>query len=64
MACCFICGATFATKKSVNQYLKFVRPVYFKYIMPTKQYADIVIKNNYDSHLDEFADDFLLNMKL
>ncbi|MBT4184360.1 MAG: uridine kinase, partial [Deltaproteobacteria bacterium] len=37
---------------------------YFKYIMPLKQYADIVIKNNYDSHLDEFVDDYLLNMKL
>jgi len=48
----------------LNQYLKFVRPAYFKYIMPTKQYADIVIKNNYDSHLDEFVGDFLLNMKL
>jgi len=44
--------------------LKFVRPAYFKYIMPTKQYADIVIKNNYDSHLDEFVDDYLLNKKL
>jgi len=48
----------------LNQYLKFVRPAYFKYIMPTKQYADIVIKNNYDSHLDEFVGDFLLKMKL
>ena len=48
----------------LNQYLRFVRPAYFKYILPTKQYADIVIKNNYDSHLDEFVGDFLLNMKL
>ena len=48
----------------LNQYLKFVRPAYFQYIMPTKQYADIVIKNNYDSHLDEFVRVFLLNMKL
>ena len=28
------------------------------------KHADIVIKNNYDSHLDEFVGDFLLNMKL
>ena len=48
----------------LNQYLRFVRPAYFRHILPTKQYADIVIKNNYDSHLDEFVGDFLLNMKL
>ncbi|MBT5486651.1 MAG: uridine kinase, partial [Deltaproteobacteria bacterium] len=29
-----------------------------------KQYADTVIKNNYDSNLDEFVDDYLLNKKL
>ena len=48
----------------LKQYLKFVRPAYFEHIEPTKQYAKIIVKNNYDSPLDEFVDDFLLNKKL
>ena len=45
----------------LNQYLRFVRPAYFKHILPTKQYADIVIINNYDSHLNKYVDDYILN---
>ena len=43
----------------LNQYLKFVRPAYFKHIRPTKKYADLVVKNDYDSSLDLFVDEFL-----
>ena len=45
----------------LNQYLKFVRPAYFKNIMLTKKYADLVVNNDFDSSLDLFIDDFLLN---
>ena len=44
----------------LNQYLKFVRPAYFKHIRPTRKYADLVVNNDYDSSLDLFVDDFLL----
>ena len=49
---------------SLNQFLKFVRPVYFEYILPTKKHADLVVENNFQTRLDLFIDDFLLNNKL
>ena len=48
----------------LNQYLRFVRPAYFRHILPTKQYADIVVKNDYDSHLNKYVDDYLLKQNL
>jgi len=38
----------------IEQYLNYVRPMYVKYIEPTKKYADIVIQNenSFDAALD------------
>ena len=44
---------------SLNQYLKFVRPVFFETIRPTKQYANLVVENSYETRLDLFIDNFL-----
>ncbi|MEC9461472.1 MAG: hypothetical protein VYD14_09730 [SAR324 cluster bacterium] len=49
---------------SLNQYLKFVRPVFFEQIQPTKQYADIVVENSYETHLDLFVDNYLADNEL
>ena len=49
---------------SLNQFLKFVRPAYFEYILPAKVHADLVVENNLQTRLDLFIDDFLLNSKL
>ncbi|MBC8259994.1 MAG: uridine kinase [SAR324 cluster bacterium] len=48
----------------LNQYLKFVRPAFFKHIQPIKKFADLVVKNNYDSPLDLILDDILLENQL
>ncbi len=44
---------------SLHQFLRFVRPVFFEYIKPTKQYSDIVVENKVETRLDMFIDDFL-----
>jgi len=44
---------------SLNQYLKFVRPVFFELIKPTKKFADLVVDNSLDSQLDLFLDNYL-----
>jgi len=49
---------------SLNQYLKFVRPAYFKYILPTKKHSDLVVENDFQTRLDLFIDDFLQNNQL
>ena len=49
---------------SLNQFLKFVRPAYFEYILPAKKYADLVVENIFQTRLDLFIDDFLLNNQL
>ena len=49
---------------SLNQYLKFVRPVYFEQIQPTKQYADLVVENSYETRLDLFIDNYLTDNEL
>ena len=49
---------------SLNQYLKFVRPVFFEQIQPTKQYADLVVENSYETRLDLFIDNYLSYNKL
>ena len=49
---------------SLNQYLKFVRPVFFEQIQPTKQYADIVVENSYETRLDLFIDNYLADNEL
>ena len=49
---------------SLNQFLKFVRPSYFEYILPAKNYSDLVVKNNFQTRLDLFIDDFLQNNQL
>jgi len=49
---------------SLNQYLKFVRPVFFEQIQPTKQYADLVVKNSYETRLDLFIDNYLTDNEL
>ena len=49
---------------SLNQFLKFVRPVYFEYIFPAKKHSDLVVENNFQTRLDLFIDDFLQNNQL
>ena len=49
---------------SLNQFLKFVRPSYFKYILPVKKYSDLVVENNFQTRLDLFVDDFLQKKKI
>ena len=49
---------------SLNQFLKFVRPAYFEYILPAKKHSDIIVENNFKTRLDLFLDDFLLNNQL
>ena len=49
---------------SLNQFLKFVRPAYFEYILPAKKHSDLVVENNFQTRLDLFIDDFLLNNQL
>ncbi len=49
---------------SLNQFLKFVRPAYFEYILPTKKHSDLVVENNFQTRLDLFIDDFLQNNEL
>jgi len=44
---------------SLNQFLKFVRPSYFEYILPVKKYSDLVVENNFHTRLDLFINDFL-----
>ena len=49
---------------SLNQFLKYVRPAYFEYILPAKKHSDLVVENNFHTRLDLFIDDFLLNNEL
>ena len=49
---------------SLNQFLKFVRPSYFEYILPVKKYSDLVVENNFQTRLDLFIDDFLRKKQL
>ena len=49
---------------SLNQYLKFVRPVFFEQIQPTKQYADLVVENSYETRLDLFVENYLAENEL
>ena len=51
-------------KHSINQYLKFVRPVFFEFIQPTKKFANLVVENKLDSRLDLFLDDYLAKNSL
>ena len=49
---------------SLNQYLNFVRPVFFEQIQPTKQYADLIVENSYETRLDLFIDNYLADNEL
>ena len=49
---------------SLNQFLKYVRPAYFEYILPAKKHSDLVVENKFQTRLDLFIDDFLLNNQL
>lgn len=49
---------------SLHQYLKFVRLAYQTNVLPTKQFAKIVVTNDYNSRLDLFLDDFLRRFPL
>jgi len=48
-----------SAEHSINQYLKFVRPVFFELIQPTKKFANLVVENKLDSQLDLFIDNYL-----
>ena len=49
---------------SLNQFLKFVRPSYFEYILPVKKYSDLIVENNFHTRLDLFINDFLRKNQL
>ena len=49
---------------SLNQFLKFVRPAYFEYILPTKKHSNLVVENKFQTRLDLFIDNFLLKNQL
>ena len=49
---------------SLKQFIKFVRPAYFEYILPTKKHSDVIVENNFQTSLELFIDDFLLKKKL
>ena len=49
---------------SLNQFLNFVRPAYFEYILPAKKHSDIVVENIFQTRLDLFIDDFLQKNQL
>ena len=49
---------------SLNQFLNFVRPAYFEYILPAKKHSDLVVENIFQTRLDLFIDDFLQNNQL
>ena len=49
---------------SLIQFLKFVRPAYFEYILPAKKHSDLFVENKFQTRLDLFIDDFLLNNQL
>ncbi len=49
---------------SLNQYLKFVRPVFFDQIQPTKKFADLIVENRYETRLDCFIDNYLEDNEL
>ena len=49
---------------SLNQFLKFVRPAYFEYILPAKKHSNLVVENKFQTRLDLFIDDFLLKNQL
>ncbi|MGK5091324.1 uridine kinase [Deltaproteobacteria bacterium TL4] len=49
---------------SIHQYFTFVRPAYYSFVLPTKQYAHLVVENDYQSRLDLFLDDFLQRYQL
>ena len=49
---------------SLTQFLKFVRPAYFEYILPVKKHSDLVVENCFQTRLDLFINDFLQNNQL
>ena len=48
-----------SAEHSLNQYLKFVRPVFFELIQPTKKFANLIVENDLGSRLDVFIDNYL-----
>lgn len=49
---------------SIQQYFAFVRPAFYTHIVPTRQHAQMVVTNDYNSRLDLFIDDFLNKYQL
>ena len=49
---------------SIQQYLTFVRPAYLTHVLPTKQFANLLVSNGVNSRLDLFLDDFLKKFPL
>ena len=49
---------------SLIQFLKFVRPAYFEYILPAKKHSDLIVENNFHTQLDLFINDFLRKNQL
>ncbi len=54
----------YAPEYSVQQYFTFVRPAFYNYVVPTRQYAHMVVTNDYNSGLDLFLKDFLSKYQL
>ena len=49
---------------SIQQYFAFVRPAFHTHVAPTRQHAQMVVTNDYNSRLDLFIDDFLSKYQL
>lgn len=54
----------FSLEYSIHQYFQFVRPAFYNSVLPTQQYAHMVVNNEYNSRLDLFLDDFFSKYRL
>lgn len=49
---------------TIQQYFAYIRPAYLTHVSPTRQFADLVVNNEYTSRLDVFVNDFLSKYQL
>jgi uridine kinase len=48
-----------ALKPVLDRYFKFIKPAYYKYVEPTKRYANKIIVNDFNTDLETLADEFI-----
>ena len=46
-------------KPVLDRYFKFIKPAYYKYVEPTKRYANKIIVNDFNTDLETLADEFI-----